>query len=204
MAKHQRRNRKHPNLRREKHQQRQHPVMIPVSIEKVGEGFVVGSAPYDPNRADEYHRSFNNSLKVFADEHGVEHLSKELALEEKGHERLDRAPHRLKELEEEYRASLEKVISRYSLSASDRKSLKRDWELSLKFIAMYEDAMPEELRKLRECKLHTYASESLNDYIDFGGSEAYWRASFDLQNALGLGMVTINATGSINGETFSF
>lgn len=178
--------------------------MIPVSIGKVGEEFAVRSAPYDPNRVDEYHRSFENSLKVFADEHGIEHLSRELALQEKGHERLKQAPRRLKELEEEYRESFEKVISCYSLSASDRKDLKREWELGLKFVAMYEDATPEELRELRECKLHVYDSESLNDYMDFGVSEAYWRASFDLQNALGLGTVTIDARGSINGETFSY
>ena len=204
MAKHQRRNRKQPNLRKKKHRKRQQPI-IPVSIEKVGEEVVAYGAPYDPNRVDEYRMSFFNSLKVLADEYpGLEHLSKELALEEEGRKRLEQAPHRLKELEEEYRESFEKIISRYSLSASEREDLKHGLELGLEFIAMYEDATPEELKALRECQLNIYASESLSDYIDFELSEAFWRASFDLQNALGLGTVTIDVKGSINGETFSY
>ena len=114
----------------------------------------------------------------------------------------ERRLHRLKELEEETRECYESVLERYSLSNADRNELEWEWKLGLKVIFEYEDATPEELSYL---DILTYDSEPVSELIEeIGSSEAYWRASFELANALGLAFVTIDDAGNINGERIGY
>ena len=117
-------------------------------------------------------------------------------------QKRERKLQRLKELEEETRECYESVLARYPLSMEDREDLEREWKLGLNVIADYEDATPEDFLFLGT---NTYNSESLNEMIeDWGISEASWRASFDLANALGLALIQIDETGNINGEIVEY
>jgi hypothetical protein len=40
--------------------------------------------------------------------------------------------------------------------------------------------------------------------MEWGVSEAFWRASFNLANALGLALITIDEAGNINGERINY
>jgi hypothetical protein len=114
---------------------------------------------------------------------------------------LGRRQHRLAELEEETRECYESVLERYPLSAEEQKDLEYEWKLGLETIADYEDATLEDYLYL---DTGTYESEPLSDLIEWGVSEAFWRASFDLANALGLALVTIDEAGNINGERVNY
>ena len=83
----------------------------------------------------------------------------------------------------------------------DQKDLEREWKLGLKVIAEYEDATPEDYLCL---DIITYNSKPLSDYIDEEMGEASWRACFDLANALGLALITIDEAGNINGEIIGY
>ena len=114
---------------------------------------------------------------------------------------LERRQRRLLELEEETRECYESVLERYPLSAEEQKDLEYEWKLGLETIADYEDATLEDYLYL---DTGTYESEPLSDLIEWGVSEAFWRASFDLANALGLALVTIDEAGNINGERVNY
>ena len=113
-----------------------------------------------------------------------------------------RKQQRLKELEEETRSCYESVLERYSLSADARLSLEHEWKIGLEVIAEYEDATPDDYYDLL---IHTYDSEPLSDLIiESGIDEAAWRSGFDLANALGLALITIDEAGNINGEIIEY
>lgn len=116
-------------------------------------------------------------------------------------QKLKREQQRLKELEEETRHCYESVLERYPLS--DRISLELEWKIALEIIAEYEDATtPDDFYDLL---IHTYESEPLSDLIiDSGIDEASWRSNFDLANALGLALITIDEDGNINGEIIEY
>ena len=117
-------------------------------------------------------------------------------------QKTERILNRLKELEEETRECYESVLKRYSLSMEDQEELEREWKLGLQIITDYEDATPEELAFL---DILTYESEPISELIEeFGSPEAYWRASFDLANVLGLAFITIDEAGNINGERVDY
>ena len=118
-------------------------------------------------------------------------------------QKLKREQQRLKELEEETRQCYESVLERYPLSEDDRVSLEHEWKIALEVIAEYENATtPNDYYDLF---IHTYESEPLNNLIVKSGiDEAFWRASFDLANALGLALITINEDGNINGEIIEY
>lgn len=117
-------------------------------------------------------------------------------------QKRDRKLQRLKELEEETRECYENVLKRYPLSMEDQKDLEREWKLCLNVIADYEDATPEELLDLG---IVTYDSVPFSEYIeDSEISEASWRASFDLANALGLALIQIDEAGNIKGEIVEY
>ena len=117
-------------------------------------------------------------------------------------QRQERKLQRLKELEEETRECYENVLKRYPLSMEDQRELEREWKLGLNVICDYEDATPEELLDLG---ITTYNSKSFSEYIEGSGiSEASWRAGFDLANALGLAMITIDQAGNLNGEIVEY
>ena len=114
---------------------------------------------------------------------------------------LERKQRRLAELEEETRECYESVLERYPLSEKEQVELEREWKIGLEVIADYEDATLEDYLYL---DTGTYESEPLSDLIEWGVSEAFWRASFDLANALGLALVTIDEAGNINGERVNY
>ena len=115
---------------------------------------------------------------------------------------LEREQHRLAELEEETRGDYESILERYPLSMEDQADLEREWKLGLKVIFEYEDATPEHYLELY---VETYDSEPLSGFVeDTGVPEAFWRASFDLANVLGLAMITIDEAGNINGEIVGY
>ena len=116
-------------------------------------------------------------------------------------QKTERILNRLKELEEETRECYESVLKRYSLSMEDQEELEREWKLGLQIITDYEDATQEKLSYL---DISVYNSEPLSDPIDWETSEAFWRASFDLANALGLALITIDEAGNINGEIVNY
>ncbi len=130
-----------------------------------------------------------------------ENLARERADEIYRQER-ERKLQRLKELEEETRECYENVLKRYPLSMEDQKEFEREWKLGLNVIADYEDATPEELLDLG---IATYNSEPFSEYIEGSGiPEASWRAGFDLANALGLALITIDEAGNINGTIVEY
>ena len=114
---------------------------------------------------------------------------------------FERRQRRLLELEEETRECYESVLERYPLSAEEQESLEHEWKLGLDVIAEYEDATLEDYLYL---DIATYDSEPLSDLMEWGVSEAFWRASFDLANALGLALITIDEAGNINGERINY
>ena len=113
---------------------------------------------------------------------------------------LERKQHRLKELEEETRECYESVLKQYPLSDKEQQELERDWNIGVKVIATYENATPDEYRDIIT---YTYDSEPLSNYID-SEMETSWRASFDLANALGLALITIDEAGNISGEMIEY
>ena len=114
---------------------------------------------------------------------------------------LERKQHRLKELEEETRECYESVLKQYPLSDKEQKGLEQEWKIGLEVIATYEDATPDEYHDLIT---YTYDSEPLSNYIDSEMGETSWRASFDLANALGLALITIDEAGNISGEIIEY
>lgn len=114
----------------------------------------------------------------------------------------ERKLQRLKELEEETRECYERVVEKYTLSNADRNELEREWKLGLAVIADYEDATPEDLLDLDILSYDLEPIDKLSE--EWGITEAYWRASFDLLNALGLSMIKIDEAGNINGEIVGF
>ena len=114
----------------------------------------------------------------------------------------ERRLQRLKELKEETRECYESVLEQYSLSNLDRNELEWEWEQGLEVIFEYEDATPEDLSFLY---IQTYESEPISELVEESGCpEAYWRASFDLSNTLGLAFITIDEAGNINGERVEY
>ena len=114
---------------------------------------------------------------------------------------IERRQHRLVELEEETRGCFESILERYSLSEQEQADLAWEWKLGLNVIATYENATVDDYRELTTC---TYDSKPLSKYIDEEATEAFWRASFDLANGLGLAMVTIDEVGNISGEVIEY
>lgn len=113
-----------------------------------------------------------------------------------------RKQRRLAELEEETRECYERVLEQYPLSEEDQQNLEREWKLGLAVIAEYEDAtMPVDYHDLF---IRPYDSEPLSDYVESEMDEVSVRASFDLANALGLAMITIDEAGNINGEIIEY
>lgn len=111
---------------------------------------------------------------------------------------LERKLNQLKELKEETRDCYESVLEKHQLSEEEQEELEFEWGLCLQIISDYEDATPEELLDLQ---IETYNSEPLSYYIENEEtSEEFLHASFDLANALGLALITIDETGNINGE----
>ena len=114
----------------------------------------------------------------------------------------ERKQRRLTELEAETRECYESVLEQYPLSEEDQQTLEREWKLGLEVIAEYEDAtMPVDYHDLFICP---YDSEPLSDYVESEMDEVSVRASFDLANALGLAMITIDEAGNINGEMIEY
>ena len=113
----------------------------------------------------------------------------------------ERKQQRLAELEEETRECYESVLERYPLSEEDQTGLEHEWKIGLETIFDYEDATVEDYLYL---DIATYESEPLSDFIEWGISEAFWRASFDLANALGLALITIDEAGNVNGERVNY
>ena len=116
---------------------------------------------------------------------------------------LERKQQRLKELEEETRECYERVLERYPLSENDRLSLEHEWKIGLEVIAEYENATaPDDYYDLF---IYTYDSKPLSNLVvETGIEEAAWRSGFDLANALGLAMITIDEAGNINGEIIEY
>ena len=111
--------------------------------------------------------------------------------------------HRLKELEEETQDIFNKVIEPYTLSNAEKHELEFEWKLGLDVIFYYEDATPEELLDLPiyDCEGTTF-SELVENWDDL--SESFWRASYELSNALGLATITIGAEGNISGDRVEY
>ena len=116
---------------------------------------------------------------------------------------LERKQQRLKELKEETRECYESILERYPLSEDERLSLEHEWKIGLEVIAEYENATaPDDYYDL---PTYTYDSEPISDLvIESGIEEAAWRSGFDLANALGLAMITIDEAGNINGEIIEY
>ena len=114
----------------------------------------------------------------------------------------ERRQRRFAELEKETRECYERVIEQYPLSEKDQQTLEQEWKIGLEVIAEYEDAtMPGDYHNLFT---YTYDSEPLSDYAYSEMEEVSLRASFDLANALGLAMITIDEAGNINGEMIEY
>jgi len=116
-------------------------------------------------------------------------------------QKLEHKRCRLMALKAETRACSESVLERYSLSMEEQEELEREWKLGLELNVDYEEAPPEAYLDLY---IHTYKSEPLTDLIDWNYSETAQRASFDLANALGLALITIDKAGNINGEIVEY
>jgi len=109
---------------------------------------------------------------------------------------------RFKELKEQTSHYNESVLEKYTLSLVEQDDLEYEWELGLQIIVEYEDATPEALRNL---DIVTFNSKPISDLvIDAEITEDYFRASFDLANALGLSLITIDENGNINGEIINY
>ena len=114
---------------------------------------------------------------------------------------LEYQQRRFKELEEETRESYENILERYPLSVEDQAELAWEWELGLRVLVKYEDAISEAYRDLG---MAVYNTRPLNDFVDSEISEMAWRASFDLANALGLATITIDEAGNVSGEIINY
>ena len=89
------------------------------------------------------------------------------------------------------------------MSIEDQKDLEREWKIGLEVIAEYEDATAPD--DYYDILIHTYDSEPLSNLVvESEIGEAAWRSSFDLANALGLAMITIDDAGNINGEIIEY
>ena len=109
---------------------------------------------------------------------------------------------RLKELENENHDIFEKIISQYELSPDDVLWLEYEFKLGLRVIIDFEDAT---LDDYEELYTHTYDSEPLKQIVyETDISEAFWRASFDLSNELGLSMIKIDEDGNISGDRVEY
>ncbi len=105
---------------------------------------------------------------------------------------------RLKELEEETQDIFDKVIETYTLTIDEKRELEREWKLGIDEIFYFEDATPDELLELPIDDYETITLEELVEDWD-GLSESFWRASYDLSNALGLAMIKIDEEGNLKG-----
>ena len=110
---------------------------------------------------------------------------------------------RLKELEEETQDIFDKVIETYTLTIDEKRELEREWKLGIDEIFYFEDATPDELLELPIDDYETITLEELEEDWD-GLSESFWRASYDLSNALGLAMIKIDEEGTIKGLRVSY
>lgn len=110
---------------------------------------------------------------------------------------------RLKELEEETQDIFDKVIETYTLTIDEKRELEREWKLGIDEIFYFEDATPDELLELPIDDYETITLEELVEDWD-GLSESFWRASYDLSNALGLAMIKIDEEGTIKGLRVSY
>ncbi len=110
---------------------------------------------------------------------------------------------RLKELEEETQDIFEKVIETYTLTIDEKRELEREWKLGIDEIFYFEDTTPDELLELPIDDYETTTLEELVENWD-GLSESFWRASYDLSNALGLAMIKIDEEGTIKGLRVSY
>lgn len=112
---------------------------------------------------------------------------------------------RFKELEGETQDIFDKVIEPYilSLSSEEKLELEREWELALDVIFYYEDATPDELQDL---PIGDYGGTTLSELVESwdGLSESFWRTSYDLSNALGLAMISIDEEGNISGDRVEY
>ena len=109
---------------------------------------------------------------------------------------------RLKELVNENRDILEKLISQYELSPDDVLWLEYDFKLGLRLIIDFEDATLDDYEDLY---MYTYDSESLKQIVyETDICEAFWRASFDLSNELGLSMIKVDEDGNISGDRIQY
>ena len=111
--------------------------------------------------------------------------------------------HRLKELEEETQEIFDKVIEPYTLSNAEKHELEFEWKLGLDVIFYYADATPDELQDL---PIADYEGTTLSELVESwdGLSASFWRASYELSNALGLAMITIDAEGNISGDRVEY
>ena len=114
---------------------------------------------------------------------------------------LEYKQRRFKELKEETRECYENILERYPLSVEDQADLAREWELGLRVLVEYEDAIPEAYRDFGTA---IYNSRPLSDFIDSEISEMAWRSSFDLANALGLATITIDEAGNVSGKIINY
>lgn len=112
---------------------------------------------------------------------------------------------RFRELEEETQDIFDKVIEPYvlSLSSDEKIELEREWELALDTIFYYEDATPDELQDL---PIGDHGGTTLSELVECwdGLSESFWRASYELANALGLAMISIDEEGNISGDRVQY
>ena len=114
---------------------------------------------------------------------------------------LEYKQRRFKELKEETRECYENILERYPLSVEDQAELAWEWELGLRVLVKYENAISEAYRDLG---MAVYNSRPLSDFIDSEISEVAWRASFDLANALGLATITIDEAGNVSGKIINY
>ncbi len=113
-------------------------------------------------------------------------------------EQVQRRLQRLKDLREQNLHHYQSILEKYTLSLEEKDYLELEWVIALQLIVDYEDATPEALRNL---DIETYTSIHISDLvIDRDITENFYRASFDLGNALGLALITIDKNENINGE----
>ena len=110
----------------------------------------------------------------------------------------ERKRHRLKKLEQETQEIFNKVIAPYTLSDDEKDMLRHEWEGGLYVIEDFEDTTPEGLLEL---PIDDHSGTTLKELVETwdGLSESFWRASYELANALGLAMITIDEEGTLKG-----
>lgn len=88
------------------------------------------------------------------------------------------------------------------MTNKEREMLEYEWELGLQVIVDYEDETPEFLANL---DIGIWESDNLSDVMDpVADTEGFWRASFELANALGLAMIKIDEDGNIKGDWINY